>query len=145
MTDPLALATRLFDEVFNGGDLEVVGELVSPQFVEHQFESPERPARVTGPEGVGRLVRQLRAGADDLRYDIEDAAVHGDTVWLRLRATGTDTGGQLGFPATGRRFSITVIDVLRADDGRLVEHWGVPDRLGLLQQLGHVRLPGRSA
>lgn len=145
MNDPLALATRLFDEVFNAGNLEHVAEFVSPQFVEHQFESPERPAQVTGPEGISRLVRHLRAGADDLRYDIEDAAVDGDTVWLRLRATGTDNGGQLGFPATGTRFSISVIDILRAENGQLVEHWGVPDRLGLLQQLGHVRLPGPTA
>ena len=145
MSDPLALATRLFDEVFSTGNLEHLDELVSPHFLEHQFESAEHPARVTGPEGIGQMVRRLRTGAEDLHYEIEDSVVKDDTVWLRLRATGTDTGGQLGFAATGQRFSITVIDILRAEDGQLVEHWGVPDRLGLLQQLGHVRPPSRPA
>jgi predicted ester cyclase len=32
--------------------------------------------------------------------------------------------------------SITVFDVLRWRDGKLVEHWGVPDQLALLVQLG---------
>jgi predicted ester cyclase len=31
---------------------------------------------------------------------------------------------------------ITVFDQLRFRDGRIVEHWGVPDQLGLLVQLG---------
>jgi predicted SnoaL-like aldol condensation-catalyzing enzyme len=28
------------------------------------------------------------------------------------------------------------IDIVRVKDGRIVEHWNVVDRLGLLQQLG---------
>jgi predicted SnoaL-like aldol condensation-catalyzing enzyme len=31
---------------------------------------------------------------------------------------------------------ITVIDVVRVVDGRIVEHWGVPDRFALLAQTG---------
>ena len=54
-----------------------------------------------------------------------------------MQATGTDTGGMLGHAPTGRRFAITVIDVARYDGDLMVEHWGVPDRFGLLEQLGH--------
>ena len=32
--------------------------------------------------------------------------------------------------------AIEVIDIGRFEDGKLVEHWGVPDRLGALEQLG---------
>ena len=83
-----------------------------------------------------RIITELRAGADDFHLSIEDVSVTGDTVWARLRGTGTDTGGQLGRPPTGKPFAITVIDIARFEDGRMVEHWGVPDRLGLLLQLG---------
>jgi predicted SnoaL-like aldol condensation-catalyzing enzyme len=31
---------------------------------------------------------------------------------------------------------VAVFDVIRVADGRMVEHWGVPDRLGVLFQLG---------
>lgn len=136
MTTALSQFTRLIDEGFNTGNLAVLDDLVSPDFVEHQFESPQHHARVTGPAGVARIITELRRGADDFHLAIEDVSVTDDTVWARLRGTGTDTGGQLGQPPTGRTFKITVIDIARFEGGRMVEHWGVPDRLGLLLQLG---------
>lgn len=136
MNAELSQFTRLINEAFNAGDLAVLEDLVSPDFVEHQFESPRHPAQVTGPAGVARIISELRAGADDFHLTIEDFSVTGDTVWARLRGTGTDTGGQLGRPPTGKPFAITVIDIARFLDGQMVEHWGVPDRLGLLLQLG---------
>jgi predicted ester cyclase len=42
----------------------------------------------------------------------------------------------MGIPPTGRRMSINVIDILRVADGKFVEHWGVSDMMGLMQQLG---------
>ncbi len=56
-------------------------------------------------------------------------------MWIRNRATGLNTGRVFGNPPTERRFEITVFDVLRFRDGKLVEHWGVPDQLGLLVAL----------
>ena len=145
MTTPLTQFTRLIDEAFNAGDLAVLDDLVSPDFVEHQFESPQHPARVAGPTGVARIISELRSGANDFHLAIEDVNVTGDTVWARLRGTGTDTGGQLGQAPTGKPFSITVIDIARFVEGQMVEHWGVPDRLDLLLQLGLFSGPQRDA
>ncbi len=136
MTTPLSQFTRLIDEGFNAGDLTILDDVVSPDFVEHQFESPRHPARATGPAGVASIITELRNGADDFHLSIEDVSVTGDTVWARLQGTGTDTRGQLGSPPTGKPFTITVIDIARFHGDRMVEHWGVPDRLGLLLQLG---------
>lgn len=136
MTDPLALFSSIIERGFNEGDLEVLDDLVSPDFVEHQFETSGQPATPGGTHLLGSVVEQLRRGAGDFHLEIEDAVVSGDTVWARLRATGTDTGGQLGHPPTGKPFEITVIDVARFEDGQMVEHWGVPDRLGVLLQTG---------
>ncbi len=60
---------------------------------------------------------------------------------MRNRATGVNTGSVMGHPPTGRPFEITVFDVVRFRDGLIVDHWGVPDQLGLLMQLGHVGRP----
>jgi predicted SnoaL-like aldol condensation-catalyzing enzyme len=38
-----------------------------------------------------------------------------------------------------------VFDMLRVVDGKVVEHWGVPDRLGALFQTGAMRPPARGA
>jgi predicted ester cyclase len=42
----------------------------------------------------------------------------------------------MGRPPTGRDFEIDIIDVIRFRDGKMVAHWGVADRLGMIQQLG---------
>jgi predicted ester cyclase len=67
--------------------------------------------------------------------------VDGDVVWTRNRATGTNDGSFLGNPPTGKPMSIDVFDVLRVVNGKIVEHWGVPDRLGVLFQLGLMPRP----
>ncbi len=142
MSDPLALATRFIDEVFNRRNYAVAEELVAPDMLEHQFESPDRPARRVGPAGVVAIAKSLHAGSSDFHLAIEDSAVSGDTVWLRNCGTATDDGGQQGRPATGRRLVVPVIDIMRFENGKMVEHWGVPDRLNQLQQLGHLPAPG---
>ncbi|HEX6871043.1 MAG TPA: ester cyclase [Micromonosporaceae bacterium] len=143
--DPLTLFRRIIEEGFNEGNLAVLDELVSADFVEHQFAPPGQAGPKVGPAGVARIIRELRRGAPDFRLSIEDAVVHGDTVWARLRATGTDTGGQLGNPPSGRRFTITVIDIMRFLDGVGVEHWGVPDRFSVLEQTGNLPRPAAAA
>jgi predicted ester cyclase len=60
----------------------------------------------------------------------------GDKVWGHLRARDTNEGPFMGQDPTGTVMEIDVIDISRFQDGRMVEHWGVPDRLGALFQLG---------
>jgi predicted ester cyclase len=42
----------------------------------------------------------------------------------------------IGHPPTGKPMTLDVIDIGRFDNGKLVENWGVPDRLAVLLQLG---------
>jgi predicted ester cyclase len=52
-----------------------------------------------------------------------------------VRVQGIASGPFFG-PPTGRPVDVTVIDVARVVDGRIVEHWGVPDRFAMLVQTG---------
>jgi predicted ester cyclase len=126
----IATFRRAIEEGWSRGDAAVINELFAPDFIEHQ--AGIKPGRA----GVIGASQALHAGFPDLRLTVEDVTATGDTVWARLRGTGTHEGPFQGAPATGRRIEITVIDVARIVDGRLVEHWGVADRLGLLQQIG---------
>lgn len=93
-----------------------------------------------------RLIDEaFNTAAEDLHLAFEDVSVTDNTVWARMPATGTDTGGQLGQLPTGKPFAITVIDIARFERGHMVEQWGVPDRLGLLLQLGLHDDPQRQA
>ena len=126
----IAATRRLIDEAFNAGNLSVCDELVAADSIEHQRGS--KP----GAEGTKETIRTLRSWFSQFQLTIVDLVAHDDTVWFRNRATGVNTGEVMGRPATGRPFDITVIDIVRFADGKIVEHWGVPDQLGMLLQLG---------
>lgn len=129
---------RLIDEAFSGGDLTVVDELVAPRAVEHQNGID---GNGEGPEGVKRSIMGLRSSFPDLRLTVEDLTTDGDKVWARLRGRATNSGPIMGRPATGRTIELDVIDIARFAGGKMVEHWGVADRLGMLQQVGLVPGP----
>jgi predicted ester cyclase len=41
-----------------------------------------------------------------------------------------------GMPASGKEATWSEIHIVRFADGKVVEHWGVVDQLGMLAQLG---------
>lgn len=137
-SDAEAIVRRLIDEGFNQGQLDVADELHGPDFVEHQYFGPNH---APGAEGVRAVIASLRSAFSDFHLEIEDLAVEGDTVWVRMVGTGTNDGPFMGHPPTGRGMRTDVFDVVRVRDGRIVEHWGVPDRLSVLFQLGLVQSP----
>lgn len=139
---PEALVRRLIEEGFNEGNLDVADELISPDLVEHQNYGPNH---APGAEGVKAVIASLRRAFPDFHLAIDDLAVDGDTVWLRMTGTGTNDGSFMGHPPTGRRMRTDVFDALRVENDRLVEHWGVPDRLGTLFQLGLAQPPSRAS
>ncbi len=49
---------------------------------------------------------------------------------------GTQTGSRMGIPATGKDSTVSRLNVVRVEDGRIAEDWVVVDTLGLLQQKG---------
>lgn len=126
---------RLIDEAFARQEFAILEEAISPNIVEHQ------PGMGTGPEGVRDAIAYLHGAFPDFRITVEDLVVDGDTIWARMRATGTHEGPLMGIPPTGKAFDITVLDVCRFENGKMVEHWGVPDRFSQLQQLGLLPRP----
>jgi predicted ester cyclase len=129
----LTVMRRMFDEGFAAGESAVVDELCSPDLVEHQFGLAG-----TGAEAIQHVkdaIRDVHTAIPDISFLIEDAVVDGDTIWVRVRGRGTATGPFFG-PPSGRRLDFTVVDIARIVDGRIVEHWGVPDRFAILAQTG---------
>ena len=139
---PETIVRRAIEEGFNRGNLDVADELFSPDLVEHQDFGPNH---APGPEGVKAVIASLRRAFPDFHLEIEDVAVAGDVVWLRMTGTGTNDGSFMGNPPTGCAMRIDVFDSLRVENDRIVEHWGVPDRLGALFQLGLARPPAAAA
>jgi predicted ester cyclase len=128
-------ARRLIEVGFAGPDHAVIDELIGTASIEHQRGHGQ------GAAGAHELVSRLHHQLSDLRFDIQDIAVAGDRVWMRMRVSGTNTGPVMGHPPIGRQVAIDVFDVVRVADGRIVEHWGVADQMGLLLQVGAVPDP----
>ena len=125
-----ALMLRLVEEGFNKGNLSVVDEVFSADAKEHQRGNHD------GPGGTKEVIETLRGWFPDFSMHAEDMVASGDKVWARFRATGTNLGSIMKMPPTGRKMDITVIDIVRIKDGKIVEHWGVPDQLGMMLQTG---------
>ena len=127
---------RMLHEGFATGNADIVDELCSPDLVEHQFGLSG-----SGREAIDKVKRgiiDVHRAMPDIRFTIGDWAEHGDTVWVRAEATATQTGPFIG-PPTGAPVRLTVIDVARVVDGKIVEHWGVPDRFAILAQTGQLK------
>jgi len=129
----VALLARILTEGFAMGDTSVVDEVCAPDCVEHQFGlAGEGMAAI---EHVKAAILDVHGMAPDLTFTIEDWATQGDRAWIRAVGRGTATGPFFG-PPSGRPIELTIIDIARVSDGRIVEHWGVPDRFALLAQTG---------
>ena len=128
---------RIIEEGFNHGRLEIADELIAAGAVEHQRGSAD------GPEGLKRTIKILRSAFPDFTLTITELVAVGDKVWVMQKGGGTNLGSFAGHPPTGRKAFIDVIDVCRFENGKLVEHWGVPDQLGMMMALGHITPPAR--
>jgi hypothetical protein len=85
-----AITKRFWEQVVNQKDLNVVSELIAPDFT--LYAPAIREDEVRGPEGVRNLVRQFHTMLPDFSVTIEDQLAPGtDEVVTRWRARGTST------------------------------------------------------
>jgi len=131
-----ALVRRFVDEVFVAGRMEAVEGLVAPDFVPHSW-----PGTGPGPAELNRAMSRVFAGLSDVSMTIEDMIAEGDRVAVRLTAHAVHTGEFMGMPASGKSYTIPEIHIFRVADGKIAEHWGQADLLGMMRQLGG--LPGQ--
>jgi len=133
-----ALIRRFIEELFNQGNMSLADEILAPNFVENEQLPPGIP---NGREGVKVMSTMLRSAFPDFKATIEDILAEGDKVVIRMTWSGTHKGEFMGIPATGKSISIGVIDIIRIAGGKLVEHWGQMDSMGLMQQIGAIPAP----
>ena len=129
-----SLVRRNTLEVQSGGNFELFDELFADGFLDH---TPQ-PGGTPDKGGARRLYHALREAFPDFHAEIHWQAVDGDIVTTFKTYHGTHAGDFLGVPATGRKVHFDTIDVFRVRDGRLADHWGIADLLGLLIQLGRL-------
>ena len=133
-----ALVRRLFDEVWNTGNVDKVEELYSPDFVADY--RPYAPLR-TGLEGIKEMVRRAWTTFPDYHEELEELIAEGEKVVARFLITGTQQGQWGPIPPTGKKLRFEEIVILRLVNGKVVEQRGLVDNLNALRQLGVMPAP----
>ena len=120
--DPKDVVRRFNLDVIERGNRAAFEALMLPSFVNRTALS----GAADGPESMWQTFdRVLRPALSDLRVEIHDQVAEGAKVTSRKTIRGRHTGTLLGVAATGRDVAIDVIDIVRVEDGRYAEHWGV--------------------
>ena len=127
-----ALVRRIIEEVYNKGNLALIDELFSPDYVNHSLP----PGMPHDREGYKQMVRMNQAAFSDFRITIEDMIAEGDKVALRFKHGGTHKGEFMGVAPTGKEVTVTAMCIYRIEVGKVVDQWAELDRLGMMLQLG---------
>lgn len=136
MSDGSGIMQRFYQEVLVGGNVALVDELIADDFVDHEEPFPGQPP---GKEGVVFYINAIRSAFPDLKVKTsEPALADGNLEALHGVLTGTHQGDFVGIAPTGRNVEFAGIDIIRVQDGKVAEHWGVTDTLTLMQQIGAV-------
>ncbi len=123
---------RFVDEVWNGRHYEAAAELYGDRYVN---------AYGAGPSARVEPIRRYHQAFPDLRLDVEELIVAGETVVLRVTFRGTDTGGYVGRTPTGRAVEEWVVTIMHFEEDKVAREWIGADKLGLFIQLGVLHDP----
>lgn len=138
MTDEIAAANkelvrRFYKEVYVDWNMALVDEVVSPQFVSHDW-----PKGAIGPRAFRDYYSAIRSAVPDARYEVDDLIAEADRVVVRWRLLGTHKGDFRGIAPTGRPVALKGIAIYRVEGRKLMERWVVSDLHGLLEEIGAV-------
>jgi predicted ester cyclase len=129
-----ATAKKFYDEVMNTGKIELADQFITADAVDHEL-MPGQKDPVLVLKNVKALIAELHAAFPDMKVVVKDMLAEGDKVVARVQLTGTHKGEYNGIAATGKSISFEFIDIIRFANGKCVEHWGISDEVGLMQQL----------
>ena len=127
---------KLFDrhrEAFARRDAEA---LAADNAEDGVLESPMAGGTVNGREAIARIHREWFAGFPDVSADWTDLMIDGDRVVQMARMSGTDTGGFMGLPPTGKGFLFPIVLMFTLKDGRIAHERRIYDFTGMLVQIG---------
>ena len=126
---------KRFVEFINTANIQLAQELIS---ADAKFYVPNQSEPIHGPEGYLAIIGMMRSGFPDIQWSLEDKVVEENKVAARFIMTGTHNGTFLGVPPTGKAIKVQAVHFYRLFNGQIIEEYGQPDMLGLLQQIGAV-------
>ncbi len=124
------LTRRFYAELVTGPHPGLLEEFVAEDAVD------EASGGHGGREDFRAHLAWIAESAGKVTATVTDTVAEGDRVVAFWRIEGTHTGDLFGLPATGKPFTGHSVSTLTFRDGKLVHYRVLPDRLGIIQQLG---------
>jgi steroid delta-isomerase-like uncharacterized protein len=131
--DANKLVMSRFVEFINTANEGLAEEHISPDAI---FYVPGNLEPMRGPGGYLAIIGMMREGFPDIQWAMEEMVAEGDKVAVRFTMRGAHRGAFFGVPPTGKAIEVQSLAFYRLSGGQLVEEHGLPDMLGLLQQIG---------
>lgn len=129
------LASRYFDEIMSQGKLDVVEEILDPDF---KFIIPTQPEPIAGYPAFKGFVSYLRNAFPDIKFNVMRQTAEGNKVASRWNIEGTHQGEFLGAAPTGNHIKDYGIDIFTIKNGRIASVHVNENDFGLMQQLGAI-------
>lgn len=127
-----ALVQRYYDEVVSGGNFSNLEQFISPVYLDHNVDD----ASARGPDVLRQHLEAIRKTFPDFSMKIEEIITEGNKVVTRVTGRGTHLGEWMGIIPTGKEIYLKGINIDTIEDGKIVEHRGEADTLGMLVQMG---------
>ena len=117
--------------------------LILPNFIANGFIDHNAAGDDHGPELVRKHLEAIRTTFPDFTMSIEGIFAEGDYVITRVTGSGTHLGEWMSIKPSGREVLLKGINIDRVEDGKIAEHWGEADTIGMLMQMGVDPFVGR--
>ena len=126
-------------KAINDRNLDRLDHLMSPNVVRHSAATAG--VIVTNLAEFKAFLQSDFSAVPDSVMKID--VIFGNQNFVAMRATysGTQSGAMGPFPATGKRFELPFVGILRIDQGKISEMWVEWDNVFALTQLGHLGPP----
>ncbi len=123
-----------FLDLWFTGNTDGIEEIVAENFVSH-MSMPG--VNSTGIQQLKDLVAIASVAFTDNKTEDMHLIAEGDRVVAHYRWKGVNSGpmGE-GMPATNKPVDVHTVDVLRFENGKVVEHWGYMEDFKMMEQLG---------
>ena len=131
-----AVVSRMVNEVIMGGNLDLMDELVAPDFINHNTIGSSDKGDTFGVEPFRQQLKGFREAFPDVKLSIIHLLVDGDLVTLYMRNQATHMGPFVSIPATGKKIDIVTVTIIRVVNGKFAERWSLVDRYNMFRQLG---------
>jgi steroid delta-isomerase-like uncharacterized protein len=131
MAEDSAVVQRLTKEVFIDGNLAVIEDLVSDDFVDHDPPPGLPPTK----DGMRLLAQTVVSAFSDRKTEFDEFLDTADgRVVENWAMIATHTGEAFGLPPSGESIRVRGVEIFRCEDGKVAEHWGAVDMSDVAQK-----------